>query len=160
MDAVMSGKAEIVKEILDRHPEINVATETNGLTALSYLFFRSSDRGDTDKIFSLLLASGANVNSRDRQGQTPIFYACENQHPEAVRLLAAAGADLNVKDRNGQTVLMSCFGSAGLKAVIDAGADLTIRNPRGLTAAESARQMGALDEAELLETAMKEKKAQ
>ena len=160
MDAVMSGKADIVKEILDRHPEINVATETNGFTALSYLFFRSSDRGETEKIFSSLLASGANVNSRDRQGQTPVFYACLNQHPEAVRLLAAAGADLNVKDRNGQTVLMSCFGNAGLKAVIDAGADLTIRNPKGLTAAESARQMGALDEAELLETAMKQKKAQ
>jgi ankyrin repeat protein len=95
MDAVMSGKVEIVKEILDRHPEINASTERSGLTALSYLFFRSYDRGDTEKIFSLLLASGANVNSRDREGRTPRFYACGNQHPEAVRLLVAAGADLN-----------------------------------------------------------------
>jgi hypothetical protein len=55
---------------------------------------------------------------------------------------------------------MSCFGNAGLKAVIDAGADLAIRNAMGLTASEEARKMGALDKAELLETAMKQTKPQ
>jgi ankyrin repeat protein len=67
---------------------------------------------------------------------------------------------MNAKDRNGETALMSCFGNAGLKALIDAGADLTIKDPRGQTAAEAARSMGARDKAELLETAMKQRKAQ
>jgi hypothetical protein len=110
MDAVVSGKAEIVERILESHPAIDATTEPNGYTALSYLLLHSSGQVDTAKITTLLLASGANVNSRDREGRTPLFYACGNQHPEAVRLLVAAGADLSVKDRNGKTVSMSCLG--------------------------------------------------
>lgn len=74
-----------------------------------------------------------------------------------MRALLSAGADVNAKDRNGQTVLLACFGNPALKEIIAAGADLTIRNQNGRTAAEEARQMGAVDKAELLEAAMKQR---
>lgn len=155
MKATQSGKADVVEEILKYHPDVE-AKDINGYTALAYFLERPARKVDTQKIVSLLLAAGADANSRDTQERTPLFYACMNQHPDAVRILVAAGADVNAKDRSGQTVLMSCFGNRGVKAMIDVGADLTIQNRFGLTAAQEARQMGARDKAELLESAMKE----
>jgi ankyrin repeat protein len=159
MNAVASHKAEIVKEILEYHPDIDATSGNGGYTALGYFLERAPNQFDTAEIVKLLISAGANVNARDRDERTPVFYACQNQHPEAIRLLAGAGADLNAKDRNGQTALMSCFGNVGVKAVMEAGADLTVKNQWGRTAAEEARKMGAVDKADLLDTAMRQKKA-
>jgi hypothetical protein len=116
--------------ILGYHPDIDATTERSGFTAITYFLSLARAQFDTEKILKLLISAGANVDSLDRQEETPLFYACQNQHPEAVRLLSAAGVDMNAKNRYGQT------------------------------AAEAARSMGARDKAELLETAMKQRKAQ
>ena len=155
MQATASGKPEIVEAILKYHPALE---ESLGqFTPLTYFLERAPTNVDTQKILSLLVTAGADVNKPEHDGATPLDYACTNQHPEAVRALIAAGADVNAKGRYGQTVLMSCFDKACLKILIDSGADLNIRNRDGHTAAEQARQMGALDKAELLETAMKQR---
>lgn len=49
-----------------------------------------------------LLALGADLHAVDRNGWTPLFWACQNrQEPEAVRLLIEAGAQVNVQERSG-----------------------------------------------------------
>jgi ankyrin repeat protein len=156
MRAAQTGKAEMVEMILDHHPDVNLK-DSNGATSLVYALEGPSENADTAKTLDLLIGAGADVNSRDNQQQTPIFMACMGQHVEGLRALISAGADVNAKDRNGQTVLMTCFGNAALKVVIEGGADLTIRNQNGRTAAEESRQIGALDKAELLEAAMKQR---
>src|SRR5690554_7583490 len=47
-------------------------------------------------IVRLLLAAGADVNSEDNSGYTPVIHAAENGHLSVVRALLAAGANVNV----------------------------------------------------------------
>jgi hypothetical protein len=49
------------------------------------------------------LAAGANVNTKNNRGKTPLHRAAEKGHKEITELLIAAGADLNAKDKNGET---------------------------------------------------------
>jgi ankyrin repeat protein len=90
MSAVASQNAEVVKEILGYHTDINAATERSGFTALAFLLYRAPAQLDTSSIVKLLISPGADVNSRDSQEEMPVLYACQNQHPEAIRLLSAA----------------------------------------------------------------------
>ncbi len=153
MNAVQSGKADVVREILKYQPDMN-AKDFNGDTALALISERTSEKDSAKTIIDLLLAAGADVNSRNNNEETPIFKACYIG-PEAILALAKAGADLNLKNRNGQTAIMACFGNESVRAMIEAGADLTIRSRNGLTAAEEARKMGAAGKAEVLEAAEK-----
>ncbi len=45
-----------------------------------------------------LLDKGADVNSKNRYGSTPLFFACDRGHFEIAKLLIDKGADMNVKD--------------------------------------------------------------
>ena len=48
------------------------------------------------------------VNSPDKDGRTPLHYACRSGRFETVLLLLEAGADPNIKDRSGCTPLRAC----------------------------------------------------
>ena len=47
----------------------------------------------------LLLEKGADVESKDQYGQTPLSWAAENGHEAVVKLLLEKGADVESKDR-------------------------------------------------------------
>ena len=62
----------------------------------------------------LLLDAGADVNSRDDQGQTPLMLACQreygegwlpNPEPAMVKLLITSGASIQTKDKQGETAM-------------------------------------------------------
>lgn len=76
-------------------------------------------------LVTLLLDNGMDVNVRDKDGRTPIYWAILNQRVEAVKLLLTRKADLTVADRTGQTPL-ACAKEASNQAIIklltDAGA--------------------------------------
>jgi ankyrin repeat protein len=143
---------DAVQDVLRYHPNID-AKDYNGNSALSRFLSSCSQTPDLDGIFELLVSAGANVNSKDNAGRTPLFDSCWNGH--AVALLAEAGADLNVKDDSGSTALMHCVNADFAKAMIAAGADLFAKDEAGHTAAQAAREMGINDKAKLLERAMK-----
>ncbi|MEM9220393.1 MAG: ankyrin repeat domain-containing protein [Cyanobacteria bacterium P01_F01_bin.150] len=54
----------------------------------------------------LLLDKGADVNIRNRFGETPLHEAVQNFNEAAIPLLLAAGADINAEDDKGKTPLM------------------------------------------------------
>jgi uncharacterized protein len=56
-------------------------------------------QGDAARI-SQLLAAGANPNSRDGHGRTPLHVATFARRPEAVRTLARGGADLGALEND------------------------------------------------------------
>jgi ankyrin repeat protein len=72
-----------------------------------------------DIIIRLLLAAdNADVESKDRDGRTPLSWAAENGHEAVVRLLLATGnVDVEPKDRRGRTPL-SWAAEKGHEAVV------------------------------------------
>ncbi|KAL2864977.1 ankyrin repeat-containing domain protein [Aspergillus lucknowensis] len=78
----------IVKAILaDGDIDLSQANE-NGKTLLHI----SAMVHDHQDVIKVLLAQGIPVNARDSNGRTALFYAAENQNPEAVRMLLEYGA--------------------------------------------------------------------
>ena len=79
-----------------------------------------------------LLAGGAEINARDRDGGTPLHKAAGfNGNPAVLEALLAAGADINARDEKGLTPLHEAAwgveNPAVMEALVAAGADLDAR---------------------------------
>jgi ankyrin repeat protein len=86
--------------------------------------------GDLAKVSSVI-ASGADVNERDRAGQkTAMHWAAKTGNRAAMEALVAAKADPNVKDRQGRTPLWSGVETdvEVVKFLVDKGADVNARD--------------------------------
>lgn len=79
------------------------------LAALLSLSFPGASDTSADQIFQVIrnndlaalkrqLADGADVNSRDRKGVTPLLYAAAFGSTEAVKLVLDSDADVNAKN--------------------------------------------------------------
>jgi hypothetical protein len=92
-----------------------------------------------------LAKRGAAIN---REGWTPLHYACSGPDNGVAAWLIAQGAELNARSENGTTPLMMAarYGNAALvPLLIKAGAEPRAANEKELTAADFAR-MGGRDE--------------
>lgn len=90
----------------------------------------ATKQGDLEAV-RLLLAKGADINSRDQHGQTAIMNAAHRGQVELVSLLIEYGADLNVTAKyNLSALMLSLIGRhpAVARLLIEAGADVTIRS--------------------------------
>jgi ankyrin repeat protein len=65
-----------------------------------------------------LIAAGADLNAKDRDGMTALIESSEQNNVSCVKALIAAGADVNIRDRNGDTALM--LANADVAAILQA----------------------------------------
>ncbi|KAJ3499651.1 hypothetical protein NMY22_g19490 [Coprinellus aureogranulatus] len=87
-----------------------------GYTALHHCVLSMGESyPDKERIIQKLLASGADVNYRNRWGETPLSCAISNDDILGIDLLMEHGADVDLPDGNGITVRM-CYRATG-KAV-------------------------------------------
>jgi hypothetical protein len=87
-------------------------------------------RGGDVETVRAMLANGADVDARDRHGQTALMIAAHHGHRDLVQTLVDAGAALNTTAKYHLTALMlAIIGGHALiaRALIDAGADLDVR---------------------------------
>ncbi len=71
-----------------------------------FLFFFSSEPiVYGEEIIPYLVAEGADVNARDKRGQTPLHSSVFHDRYRSVLLLIAEGADIEAKDMEGKTPL-------------------------------------------------------
>ena len=66
--------------------------------------FKAATEGNIERI-KQLIADGADVNAKNRDGTTPLQTAAIRGHKEFLELLIANGADVNAKNEDGMTPL-------------------------------------------------------
>lgn len=95
-----TNSPELTRILLRNHADVN-AQNLMGETALS----RASGYNANIKTVQLLLGAGANVNSRDQSGRTPLVNAALANKADVVNLLLKHGAQANVKDAKGNSLM-------------------------------------------------------
>lgn len=74
--------------------------------------------GDIDMLQRLLAEPGTDVNAADEEGCTPLHWAADGNHVEAVALLLRHGADQTLCDSHGDTA-MSVAQLCNHRSVVD-----------------------------------------
>lgn len=116
-------------------------------------------KGNMDAV-KALLARDADVN---KPGWTPLHYAASAgspQHTAIIALLLENYAYIDAASPNGTTPLMMAaqYGSAAsVQLLLDEGADPTLKNRLGLTAADFALRVGRTESAEKLAAAIRKR---
>ncbi len=107
----------------------------------------AAECGDTAAVLAMISA-GADINTQDARGRTPVLAATHGNHTETVQALIQAGADINLRDDRKDNVLLYA-GAEGLldilRLAIAAGADTRITNRFGGTALIPAAERGHVD---------------
>jgi ankyrin repeat protein len=97
------------------------------------------------KIVRLLLDRGAEPNSADEDGMTPLMYAVGGDVAK-VQLLLDRGADANDQSKLGRSPLLMASAYAGnrdvVQSLLDAGADIHFADKRGWTSVVLAARTG------------------
>lgn len=115
--------------------------EYNVLDLLNRSLLFDAVNGNSKESLLFLLEFGLNVNSVDKNGQTPLMIASSNGTCDStmVRLLIEQGADINILDKNVESALFSAAFSLGfsnlnaVKILIKNGCKTNIENKYGQT---------------------------
>ena len=99
-NAVRSGDLQAVKEQLANGVDINAEDSEFGVTALSWAALL-----DNTEIAKFLIAKGADINAKSRDGSTPLHSAAFLGHTEIAELLIQKGAEVNPKNYRDETPL-------------------------------------------------------
>jgi len=102
-----------------------------------------------------LIARDADVN---KTGWTPLHYAATGGHVEIILMLLDENAYIDAESPNKSTPLMmaAMYGStAAVRALLEAGADPTLRNELGLSAVEFAQRGNRPDAADTIAAAIR-----
>lgn len=125
-------------EALMLHPQ----TDVNRLNAVGESpLMMAALKGQLDWC-ERLIERGADVN---KTGWTPLHYAATGGHLKIIDLLLEHHAFIDAQSPNRTTPLMMAarYGSEdSARALMNAGADPTLRNERNMTAADFARSVG------------------
>lgn len=91
----------------------------------------------------LLLDSGADINTKDRSGNTPLIRFVKSQGENQVRFLISRGANIHQGSNNGMTALHEVAWNGNipiLELLLAAGADPSVMNYAGKTPLDLARE--------------------
>lgn len=150
--AIQGGSPAVIQRLLEAHAPVRPSQ--NGGRNLLTLVGENSERrplADVQAVLASLIRAGANPNDETDQDKPALFAV--DDHPQLISYLVQHGARINARDDMGDTPSMSAFNKETLQALIDAGADPTLRNKQGKTAGEQFRAQGLNEEAEVLAAA-------
>ncbi len=141
--AIMSNgawvDASIIKMLLEYGANPNAQT-VNGSTAL----MGAAMKGRTD-MMQLLFEKGAQANLTTSSGETALMNATGFGFDDAMELLLKNGANVNAQNNEGLTALFNCVYVPAAhveyaKILVEAGADVFIKDKKGRTAKDFAAE--------------------
>jgi len=102
--------------------------------------YRNSDKeGARMECVRLLGRAGADVNARDKNGNTPLH---EIYLTDVEEELLKLGADVNARNKDGESPIFTNVNADSVALFIQFGADLTIRNNKGQDVVEADNYSG------------------
>jgi hypothetical protein len=105
-DFVKQGNLEeLGKSLLEIEGSSLNSLDDEGLGLLHW----AADRGNPEILTTLLKQDKIDVNLRDSDGQTPLFYASSCGHSECVKILLEHKADKSILDNDNSTCLDVAF---------------------------------------------------
>jgi len=134
LKAVKDKDAAAAKKLMDEPGTtvVNIRDRDTDDTALHIV----TRRGDIAWI-GFLLQNGANVNARDREGNTALMLATQGRFTEGVRVLVLVKAQVDAPNRLGETPLLKAVQNHDpviAKLLIDGGANPDVTDNTGATA--------------------------
>jgi uncharacterized protein len=147
--AQFSDSYNFIKAVKDR--DVNQAIELADKPGTTVVNTRDNDtgeagihivtrRGDLGWL-GLLYQKGANLNLKDRDGNTPLILATISRWSEGVGTLIRLKAQVNAQNRLGETAVLKAVQARDLalvKALIDAGANPDLADNSGISARAAA----------------------
>ncbi|ELT88636.1 hypothetical protein CAPTEDRAFT_47865, partial [Capitella teleta] len=100
--ACLFDNVRMVKILLNKGLEID-ARDIYGYTPLFIVISSSSNETTLKMIVEALVTNGANVDTSDHDGDTPLHMASIRKHPSIVNYLLENGADPNAINNEGNT---------------------------------------------------------
>merc|ERR1711992_272726 len=105
MEAASGGYTEVGRVLLDKGADVNAAPVPSSRdTALTI----AADKGHY-RFVELLLSRGAQVDVRNKKGNSSLWLAANGGHLDVVQLLHSAGADIDSQDNRKVSCLMAAF---------------------------------------------------
>ena len=148
-EGAFNGNLEIVRQLVSEGVAVD-AVDPDKRTPLMWAAFN----GHT-AVVAHLLEHGAELEAKDANGRTALMYASSGPFAGTVELLIKKGAAVNVQGTlEGFTPLMTAAAEGEAKVVrllLAHGADPTLKDVDGDTAASFARQKGHTSVVQLLE---------
>lgn len=117
--AVKAKRVDIASELLEGGSDPNANVSNVGMSLL-----HEATKNADQAMMSLLLARGADVNSENSGGYTPLMMVVSKgkTHLSHAKLLIEAGANVNAKNNNGEIVFQQAKSSKMKKLLKDKGA--------------------------------------
>jgi ankyrin repeat protein len=103
--AAQRGEIERLKELLAGGADANAPRESDGRTPLMCACAADVKDAQALEAVNVLLAAGADVESKDQQGFTPLMHSIKAYNMAALRQLLEVGANVNAQNAKGGTAL-------------------------------------------------------
>lgn len=135
---------EELRTLLRDNPQIVRDRYTSGSLTLLMIASRSG----ASEVVAVLLRAGSDPNATSRDGETALMLAAGSRRPDVVRMLLAAGAEVGRQDGLGRTALHHALDGerasgqlhTTVKALMDAGADVLLRDRQNRLPIDAARR--------------------
>lgn len=149
--AQFSDSYNFLKAVKDR--DVNTAIELSSKPGTTVVNTRDGDTGETAVHIvtrrgdlgwlGLLYQKGANLNAKDREGNTALILATLTRWNDGVVTLIRLKAQVNAQNRMGETALLKAVQARDLelvKLLTDAGANPDLADNSGISARAAADQ--------------------